>query len=998
MLKKEKRPTEQESFRADPWKEGNTGETKNRNYNNDFIMMYRVVYIKERLMDELKTPLKKGTETLEIQEGRDTTMGSPYKELDPDSVGMDFDIFSNLQSIQTARKNKYRLNIAYDCEYQSVGKNERIILSYQFALYLDDDRVLEICFVSRRFDIKNRLYLRTCLGAILDLLRKSFSKQYVNFGYSSTRRYTVKAEVPIFEGSEVRYEINKENISEIEMKEFMQKVNPLILADSGNMKKKHDFKEAYKNAIPITIVCHAGVVDLSAFKDDIYAFRKKAGNILPYLKSMQGGTNSLYPYNVNIPSANEYWKFYPARILFRDTMCYAPPDNKSLEALGECIKVPKIKLPRELKSNMQSYLLKNPNDFLSYAAQDALVTLVYGSRLWGVNKEWCLTTTSASAFIMKESIAKYMGIPRDIHGKIDHSMFDAMFRGMKSVDKGMVQTPSGLRPVKALEEINYLSGQLHRFAENCYFGGFNTSSLPGVYQDIQTYDFDLKNAYPTAMCLVFDIDFTNPEGPIEREFINETLTLQAFNSPVDPMFCLVDFEFPDDIKYPCIAIREGGSIIFPRKAESVYASGPSLYLALKMGANIKVKYGYIARIKIVGNEPSMSLRNACKQMVFDRMIAQKKYGSDSIEEILLKLFVNGFYGKISQDVIKKNTWDGWNEHMENIGCSSITSPERASLITDIVRCMLIGTMNQLHLKGIDTYSVTTDGFITEATMDQLNECDSYGFRTLFEMSRLWLTDNEEATIWSIKHDQTILINPLTRCNIGFGGKEGVLAHGGIVTGEVKDSKEDRHRMAELVLTRKGKVESTTTEFISIKEMQKNGCDFHTIEKIAKKRLDFDMKRKPIKESFVAVKGNIDGIDYEYANFNTEPFDTIEEYIKYRKVNESFNCIRTYEEWQIFFLTLEDRENGYKRNKTDLEWNKLFSVVQGYHLGLWDIPVISACKTVREKLDVINKFNHSNMVFNENAWKNSRKVERTSQMLPSAMFKDLLEEFGYVVHS
>lgn len=39
--------------------------------------------------------------------------------------------------------------------------------------------------------------------------------------------------------------------------------------------------------------------------------------------------------------------------------------------------------------------------------------------------------------------------------------------------------------------------------------------------------------------------------------------------------------------------------------------------------------------------------------VRDRAIAKKIYGKGSVEEQLLKLFVNGSYGKIAQDVIEK---------------------------------------------------------------------------------------------------------------------------------------------------------------------------------------------------------------------------------------------------------------------------------------------------------------------------------------------------------
>ena len=427
-----------------------------------------------------------------------------------------------------------------------------------------------------------------------------------------------------------------------------------------------------------------------------------------------------------------------------------------------------------------------------------------------------------------------------------------------------------------------MAGQLHRFAANSYCGGYNTCSIPGVFEGFQTYDFDLENAYPTAMCLIFDIDWDNP---IEREFKNEDLSLQAFHTPMDPMFCLIDFEFPESVKYPCIAIHNRGSIIFPRKAEAVYASGPSMFLALRLGAKVHVRYGYVARILFKGLEPSMSLRVACRQMVSDRAIARETYGKGSIEEKLLKLFVNGGYGKIAQNVIEKHTWDCWREEMEDIGCSSITSPERAALITDIVRCMLIGTMNQLSERGLRTFSVTTDGFITEASLDDVNACNCYGFRKYFEDSRLWLTGSDP-TIWAEKHDQFTLINPTTRCNVGFGGRKGVLAHGGFVTGEIKDTKEDAARMAETILTRTGRVTYTTLEFVNQKEMVTAGCDFYTFRQKRSIRLDFDFKRRPIRESFHPVSGVIEGIEYEYVNLvflDKKLFGTYERQIALRKI-------------------------------------------------------------------------------------------------------------------
>ena len=991
------RPAGQEVFAATSWRTGNTGRTKKLDYNNRFQMLYRVVNVDQILPDFQNGPVKRAAETPYLCGGRDNTMGRPTPGSDPDPTSQvptvaehKLAVFSSLASVQAARKETGSLNIAYDCEYQETASKHRIILSYQFALYITETKILEVVFLTKDFVEDNRLYLRTCLGAILDLLRFRFGFEYLNYAYALTRRYNLTMESPYFDGADERYKTVKRFKSMDEAEQFCVKDNPLLVIDKDNIRKSNDFGDYRKCALEITLVCHAGIVDLSAFKDDIFGFRKKNGHIMPYLKSIQGGMASIYPYFTNVPTAKEYWKFYPVNILFRDTMCFAPAEGKSLAILGNCVDVPKIILPEGVIGNMQPYLENNKDDFLAYAAQDALVTIMYGSRLWGINKEWCLTATSGSAFAMKQSISEYLEISKDKYGRTDNQEFNRIYRGYRDVKKGLISTPVGLRPTKAEEPISYEAGQLHMFAANSYCGGYNTCSVPGVFEGLHTFDFDLENAYPTAMCLIFDIDWDNP---IEREFKNEDLSLQAFHTPVDPMFCLIDFEFPKSVKYPCIAIHNRGSIIFPRRAEAVYASGPSMFLALKLGAKIHVRYGYVARILFQGMGPSMSLRTACRQMVSDRTIAKKTYGKNSIEEKLLKLFVNGAYGKISQNVIEKHTWDGWREEMEDIGCSSITSPERATLITDIVRCMLIGTMNQLSDMGMRTFSVTTDGFITEASLDDVNACDCYGFRKYLRESRIWLT-GDDPTIWAEKHDQFTLINPTTRCNVGFGGKKGVLAHGGFVTGEKKDSKEDAVKMAETILTRSGRVTYTTLEFVNQKEMVTTGCDFYTFKQKRSIRLDFDFKRKPVKDSFQAVAGEICGVAYEYMNFETEPFDTIEEYEEYRRINENFNCLRTMSDWQKFWLRFEDHKTGYKRNLSDMEWTKLFSVIQGYRMGLWDLPEVSACSSVAEKLAVINKYNHSGKTFNENAWKNSRKPERASQMLPPEILKDLLEEFCF----
>lgn len=989
------RPKEQEVFRSTEWKRYQVdGKSKTKKgYVNGFEIYTRVVDTSEKV-----TGAEQGQMTSQNISSSQKSLGNPLfmqgakapygKPIDfphPLAPKEQMDInFEQLPSILAARKENKRFNIGFDCEYQSVGKRKRIILSYQFAFYLPDNvHIMEVVFITTNPTVENRLYLRTCLGVILEICE---SDHLVTAICKQSRRMQYEAETVKQLPAVIQNRENEENA--------------LVVIDKSNCNKEEGEEKHGKLHFNIIIVSHAGIVDLTAFKKDKTLFDKD-GSLLPYLKSVQGGMVSIYEYDLDIPKPSRYWCYYPVWLTFRDSMCYAPASGKSLEQLGASIQVPKIKLPENVIENMLLFMQEHPEDFLAYAAQDALVTIMYGSRLWGINKEWCITATAGSAYAIKNTICNYMGIPKMKNGKYDNREFNRIYRGMETVSRGKVSTPRGLRTVTETVSISYEREQLYRFASGAYCGGFNTSCRIGVYKDLVTYDYDLCGAYCTAMCLIFDIDYDNP---LEREFKNEELSLQAFRTPVDPLFALVDFEFPLEVSYPCIPIHHEGSIIFPRKGEKVYASGPSLFLALKLGATVHIRYGYMGRLRYRNTkaptgfgivlEPSMSLRAAMKQLAVDRDTAKLLYGKGSMEEQLLKLFSNGGYGKISQNVIEKHTWNGWTEEMEDLGVSSITCPEKACLITDIIRCTLLGTMNQLEHLGYKNFSATTDGFISDVPLSVLLEQDAFGFIPLLCEARNWLvgvTDN----VWEIKHAQDFLVNPTTRCNTGFGygGYEGVNAHGGYATGEIKDSFADRLAMFRAVTGRTGRLKYKVTEFMNAKTISKKNADFCTYEVERNIRLDFDMKRRPVKDSFKEVQDIYLDVSYEYMNFETEPFDSIEEYEKYRKVNSTFQCLRTQQEWNLFWLKLSDKETGKVRQLGDLEWTKLFSVVMGHRLGMWHSKELEECQTVKDKLLFINSRNHSNRTFTLDNWKDCRKEQRKNQMLPREMLEDMLLEFG-----
>ena len=99
----------------------------------------------------------------------------------------------------------------------------------------------------------------------------------------------------------------------------------------------------------------------------------------------------------------------------------------------------------------------------------------------------------------------------------------------------------------------------------------------------------------------------------------------------------------------------------------------------------------------------------------------------SLADLLLKEAVTSGYGKTAQDVIDKSSWSASKEMMVDIGGSPITSPYHATMTTTGVRCVLLAAMNQLEDLGYKVYSVTTDGFITNAPENVLVNLDLYGF-------------------------------------------------------------------------------------------------------------------------------------------------------------------------------------------------------------------------------------------------------------------------------
>ena len=785
----------------------------------------------------------------------------------------------------------------------------------------------------------------------------------------------------------------------------------------------YDFSVSNSQAIPVNVICHYSLADLTTFVFNGADAHSEYGyefDLLSLISQVQGGGISLKAIHIYVPVPNARSRFYPVILRIRDTMAYAPAGYKSLAALGDACGLPKMELPagRE-KSRMRDFFREDPKNFYEYASRDAEIAVVYSSELWGSHNALPATVPSAAATAAWKMIGAYYKAAFGSRDTIAER--NRYHKGLKKV-KGDTFIPfmrrDGVPGYMRKSFYTFLNDDCEEFTHACikaYHGGFNACSLPGYFK-IPTNDFDLCNAYPTAMACVRDVNWENLREEVVKDVVmqkNETpeLIKKYFSDPLAPIVATVDFEFPEGTLYPCIPILSDGAVTYPLTNEGLASTtvmGPELYLALRMGARITFKRLYIARTLVMADgTPSHSLASIVELLVNERAAAKKR--NNNLAQLLLKTAVNSLYGKCAQDVICKKTWNADYERMDEIGGSPLTSPYHAAMITAIVRCLLIAAMSQIEGLGGTSFSVTTDGFISDVSLDALNSLDLLGFSEPFRNAREFLTGSRE--IWESKHEQNELLNLCTRGNVSR-DQHGVLAHNSWTppAGIIKGSAEDRQLFFSECVRRTGPVECDTRRFTAFRALTTRQGREDFLEKIVHRRIsmDYDMKRKPLRESLTAANCEIGGESYEVACIRTAPYHDDAEYKLYRLAKKRVPCLRTVDDWERYFdvvdalrakRSVDDGSPEARRRIVDLQWSRLMSAVMAFRLQLpiaaygneiVPIPYLASDNTLTAKLAFVNAHcpQGSRKLMTKTSWDNARRAERQNQILPEREWIDI----------
>lgn len=258
----------------------------------------------------------------------------------------------------------------------------------------------------------------------------------------------------------------------------------------------------------------------------------------------------------------------------------------------------------------------------------------------------------------------------------------------------------------------------------------------------------------------------------------------------------------------------------------------------------------------------------------------------------------------------------------------------------------------------------------------------FGLRECLAESRAVITDDANPKVWEVKHEQTDLLNITTRGNASLIVADpdnnvlgGVIARNGAGSefpDLPKESYENRKAFILSVASRTGKIAATYKQYTLLSDMQKTNCPYTESSHLKNLSMDFDMKRKPLKDSLCAEHITIDGETYEIAHFETVPFTDNAEYLLYKAVADKQKCLRTVADWTRFFNDLDCASSGVSsgpREDENYRWKCFRDCVAGYRAGRWDIPYLNTPGlTVVQKAEWLQSINDCpGHIFNRKTW-------------------------------
>lgn len=605
-----------------------------------------------------------------------------------------------------------------------------------------------------------------------------------------------------------------------------------------------------------------------------------------------------------------------------DASRLAPP-GKSLANIGHWLGIPKIDLPAGYdKSDMTRFQRERREEFEAYGLRDAEIAVMYvlwviwfSTRHLGLDMRHLSATASGLAVRIGESCIRRDGVALNV----------ALNYEVKQITRwdntrGVPYSQKKRIPKQARR-------WLEPFLADVFIGGHNQCFVYGPTDRRRFYDPDLSGAYLTALAYLFVLDY---------DAVRWTTNIDDFIGHVAG-FALVEFEFPEDVAYPCLPVStEDRGLLFPRRGQSL-CTAPEIELAKAMGATkLIIKHGlvipWMARDTVFarsadapGKHRSKTKETPGNDAPQDGLLATDKqafppehYGDDGyrlfesfaifIRDMrspyarktlpfeFVKLLGNSLYGKTGQGFKRKRAFGVREMDSVVVGTSRVSEAAVAALVCGFIRAV-IGEILWKLPKGATLVSATTDGFLVDCPIDQLDLTGTLCRRFQALVDRV----SPGSHMLENKHQVMQLFAGRTRLQFTVeadGDHKTVTAKGGIKPGP--DVKDENVFMLDLTLNRQPGQKLTYESFMSMRDQLPLELDLQTETRETRINLEYDFKRRPIPSSVRMIP--MAGTDQSHLAFDTEPWNTVDEALATRLIFDAWrddHCLKTLEDFQTW---------------------------------------------------------------------------------------------------
>ncbi|MCB2215686.1 MAG: DNA polymerase [Desulfobulbaceae bacterium] len=429
-----------------------------------------------------------------------------------------------------------------------------------------------------------------------------------------------------------------------------------------------------------------------------------------------------------------YEEYRPLLIEFCDMMHFSTDQGKSLKAFGTMIGIPKLDLGEGQIKEMAQLLTDDPNLFYRYSVRDAIVVaeaLAFYGRLFllELNTPFSTRITGYSRRVFRKVLVGDDECKRGVYEqkiieateKRKQLQADAKQRGTKEkiykLPEENLKHYLGFERTKRKDNTNYWwpGFDMQSFTD-FYYGGWNDCRVVGSWGPC-VY-FDLKSAYPSAvMMLRYDYDFSRAIEHVGMDAQRQAMQMIEEMNPFQIAGVELAYEFRDDVE-PIFPIR-----FDPRRL-------PNLSL---FEFSDQLIYPLIGTTCVGWPEFSVAINHGLLKKGYKvlRLVTYPRIGEGSIfaneieyllrmrgepgKKILYKEICNFLYGQTAMGVSRAITIDEHGLSESKTPPGSLTCIPIAAYCTSFCRA----AMGELLALGNPAYAITTDGFISPVTPENL---------------------------------------------------------------------------------------------------------------------------------------------------------------------------------------------------------------------------------------------------------------------------------------